>query len=49
MQLEWQTVAALAVVAITVTIFLLRLARPKKGGCGHNCGCGKTSSDEMNP
>jgi len=44
MQLEWQTVVALAIVALTATIFLVRLAKPKsksKGNCGHDCGCGK--------
>lgn len=42
MQLEWQTVVALAIVALTATIFLVRLAKPKsKGSCGHDCGCGK--------
>jgi hypothetical protein len=44
MQLEWQTVAALAIVAITFTIFLVRITKPKaKGNCGHGCGCGKTN------
>lgn len=47
MNLEWQTVAALGIIAATVTIFLVRLAKPKsKGGCGHDCGCGKKTSDQ---
>jgi hypothetical protein len=42
MNTEWQTLAAGAVVAITVLVFLIRLSRPRKsGGCGGNCGCGK--------
>lgn len=42
MQLDWQTITAAAVVAATLTIFLVRLTRPKKkGGCGHGCGCEK--------
>lgn len=40
--MDWQTTAAVIVVAFTLTIFLVRLARPKKkSGCGHDCGCGK--------
>lgn len=43
MQMDWQTLAAVGIVAITVTIFLVRLAKPKgrKNGCGQDCGCGK--------
>lgn len=38
---NWQTIAALGIVALTVAIFALRLARPKKSpGCGTGCGCG---------
>jgi hypothetical protein len=43
--MDWQTPAAVAIVVITLTIFLVRLARPRrKPGCGHDCGCGKKSS-----
>jgi len=45
MQLEWQTVVALAIVVITLTIFVVRLTKPKsKRDCGHNCGCGKSEA-----
>jgi hypothetical protein len=40
--MDWQTFTAGAVVAITLLVFLVRLARPRrKGGCGHGCDCGK--------
>ncbi len=41
--MDWQTLTAAGIVIITLTIFLVRLARPKKkkSGCGHDCGCGK--------
>ena len=40
--MDWQTLTAIGIVALTLVIFLVRLARPKKrGGCGHDCGCGK--------
>jgi hypothetical protein len=40
--MDWQTLTAAGIVVITLTIFLVRLARPKKkSGCGHDCGCGK--------
>lgn len=40
--MNWQTVIAAGIVGITLLIFLIRLARPKrKSGCGHGCGCGK--------
>ena len=43
MNIDWQTLAAAGIVAITLTIFLIRLARPKnKSGCAKKgCGCGK--------
>jgi len=42
MNMDWQTLAAAGVVLITLTIILVRFARPrKKSGCGHDCGCGK--------
>jgi hypothetical protein len=40
--MDWQTLTAAGIVVITLTIFLVRLARPKKkSGCGHDCGCEK--------
>lgn len=41
--MDWQTLTAAGLVAITLTIFLIRLARPKrkKAGCKQGCGCGK--------
>jgi hypothetical protein len=40
--MDWQTHTAVAIVVLTLTVFLVRLARPRrKPGCGHNCGCGK--------
>ncbi|MEX1116678.1 MAG: hypothetical protein WEB53_15640 [Akkermansiaceae bacterium] len=40
--MDWQTTTASAVVILTLTIFLVRLARPKKNtGCDHGCGCDK--------
>jgi hypothetical protein len=40
--MDWQTLTAAGIVVVTLTIFLVRLARPKKkSGCGHDCGCGK--------
>jgi hypothetical protein len=44
MALHWQSIIAVGIVVVTLTVFLLRLVRPKpKGGgsCGHDCGCGK--------
>lgn len=42
MNYNWQTLAAAGIVLITLTIFLVRLARPKKkSSCGKSCGCGK--------
>lgn len=44
MNADWQTLAAGGIVAITLVIFPLRAARPKKkSGCGHDCGCGKST------
>ncbi|NJM36534.1 MAG: hypothetical protein HC845_00905 [Akkermansiaceae bacterium] len=43
MNTNWQTLAALGVVFITLTIFLVQLAKPKKKpNCGHRCGCKKS-------
>ncbi len=40
--MDWQSYTAVGIVVITLAIFLVRLARPKKkSGCGHNCGCDK--------
>ena len=41
--MDWQTLTAAGIVIITLTIFLVRLVRPKKkSDCGHGCGCDKT-------
>ncbi len=43
--MDWQTLTAAAIVAITLGIFIARLARPKKkSGCGKDCGCGKSKT-----
>ena len=40
--MDWQTLTAVGIVIITLVIFLVRLARPKKkSGCSKDCGCGK--------
>ena len=40
--MDWQTLTAVGIVIITLVIFLVRLARPKKkSSCGKDCGCGK--------
>ena len=40
--MNWQTYAAIGIIAITLVIFIFRLIRPqKKSGCGHDCGCDK--------
>lgn len=37
---NWQTIAALGVVALTLAIFAFRMIRPpKKSGCGGGCDC----------
>ncbi|MCW0219750.1 MAG: FeoB-associated Cys-rich membrane protein [Prosthecobacter sp.] len=37
---DWQSWAALGVVAVTLAIFLIRnLKSGKKSGCGGACGC----------
>ena len=42
MHLDWQTIAALGIVLITLVIFAIRMASgKKKSGCGKDCGCGK--------
>ena len=41
--MDWQTLTAAGIVVLTLTIFLVRLARPRrKPGCDHDCGCGKS-------
>jgi hypothetical protein len=41
--MDWQTLTAAGIVVFTLTIFLVRLARPRrKPGCGHGCSCGKS-------
>ncbi len=40
--MDWQTYTAVGIVTLTLVIFAVRLARPKKkSGCGKDCGCGK--------
>jgi hypothetical protein len=42
--MDWQSLIAAGIVVLTLTIFLVRLARPRrKPGCGHGCDCGKKS------
>jgi hypothetical protein len=39
---DWQSIAAAAVIAITVALFILRAVRrrqTKAGACGGGCGC----------
>ncbi|MCE2960601.1 MAG: FeoB-associated Cys-rich membrane protein [Akkermansiaceae bacterium] len=40
--MNWQTYTALAIVGITLTIFIYRIFSRKKSkaSCGQNCGCG---------
>jgi hypothetical protein len=41
---DWQTWAALSVVAVTAGIFAWRaVAKRKKDGCGGGCGCAHTT------
>jgi hypothetical protein len=38
--MDWQEPAAVVIVAITLAVFLFRLARQgPKSGCGGRCGC----------
>jgi hypothetical protein len=43
---DWQSLAALTIVLVTVVtlgaVFVRRLRRSPKAGCGGDCGCGKT-------
>ena len=44
--MEWQSLIAAGIVVLTLTIFLVRFARPRrKSGCGHCSDCGKNSRD----
>ena len=37
---NWQTIAALGIVALTLALFTARLARAKRQpGCGEGCDC----------
>jgi hypothetical protein len=45
--MDWQTPAALAVVALTALIFLVRLRRSRKS-CGGGC-CQKNGTDQADP
>ncbi len=49
---NWQTPAALAVVAITVALFVVRWVRRRKGngrGCGGGCDCPVKPPPRGNP
>lgn len=40
--MDWQSLTAAGIVTLTVTLFLIRLAKPrKKSGCGNHCNCSK--------
>jgi hypothetical protein len=47
--MEWQTLTAAGIVVLTLTIFLVRLARRPRGnsGCDHGCGCEKNSRKSL--
>ena len=36
---NWQTMVAMAIVALTVALFVRRLMGGRKSGCGEGCGC----------
>ena len=45
---DWQSWAALAVVAVTIGVFLARsLRRKKAGGCGGGCGCDSAKKPKL--
>ncbi len=47
---DWQSWAALAVVVVTMGIFLARsLRRKKPGSCGSGCGCGSSAKKPKLP
>lgn len=41
---DWQDIATLVIITLTLAVFAWRLLRPKKRNqrksCGHDCGCG---------
>jgi len=40
--MDWQEIIVIAIVIATVTVFLVRLAKPRsKSSCGKDCGCGR--------
>ena len=46
--MDWQSIAAVLVVALTLAVFLLRMARPRpKSRCGRRCACGKDSAKKF--
>ena len=49
---NWQTPAAIAVVALTLLIFAVQIARRKKrggGGCGGGCDCPASKKPPAKP
>ena len=49
MMRDWQTGAALAVVAVTAGVFLWRFLRQRGKGCGGNCGHGNPGKGAGKP
>ena len=45
---SWQSIAALAVVALTAGIFLWKSLRGRKSGCGTGCDCPKAGKPDSN-
>ena len=46
--MDWQTITALGIVALTAAAFAYRLFRPaKKSGCGKSCGCGSEGKSKI--
>lgn len=40
--MNWQSIAAIAIVLITIVIFVVKASNNRgKPGCGGSCGCGK--------
>ena len=40
--MDAQSYIAAGIVIVTLSLFVVRLAKPgKRGGCGHDCGCGR--------
>lgn len=40
--MDWQEIIVIAIVIVTLTLFLVRLAKPRgKTACGKDCGCGR--------